>query len=335
MASEVAKVVSREWKSLAAEDKTQYEAMANIDRDRYYREKAAYKGPWKILNVKDPRAPKKPMSAFLAFSNERRKSVAEANPGLGNGEISGLLSKLWKESPEEIKNQYRSREAHERKKFKVAFAEWEKKCSMSTGSIEEDEDSQLPDNCGGSRGGDDDSSRSYHKKPPSESKEGDFNESLPPLFQRQQSSTTQLNMFQHAASTNEGQFLEQNQFSMFGNVAPDLESIFPILPTQQQLIPLPPGPLPNQPLLSLHQGAGSLPLPAQSFTGLASMQQSGGEIPVNPILTMSTPTQNPALATMEDYRSLDPFIETDTGGFLAAFAALEKEHQSKKSDQNE
>ena len=100
--------------------------IANRDRQRFEREKAGYNGPWKVPDVKDPNAPKKPMSAFLAFGNERRKAIAEANPTLSNTEISHLLSKLWRECPDHIKQHYRDREAREREEFKKIRAEWER-----------------------------------------------------------------------------------------------------------------------------------------------------------------------------------------------------------------
>mgnify|MGYP005851077441 CR=1 FL=1 len=126
-AAEVAKMVSQSWKSLSDEERAPWIEMGREDRERYEREKASYKGPWKIPDVKDPKAPKKPQSAFLAFSNERRKIVAKANPNMSGTEISGLMSQLWKECPEHMKQAYRDQEARERKTFKTAFAGWERK----------------------------------------------------------------------------------------------------------------------------------------------------------------------------------------------------------------
>jgi len=100
--------------------------MGREDRERYEREKASYKGPWKIPDVKGPNAPKKPQSAFLAFSNERRRIVAKANPNMTGAEISSLMSQLWKECPEHMKQAYRDQEARERKTFKKTFSEWER-----------------------------------------------------------------------------------------------------------------------------------------------------------------------------------------------------------------
>lgn len=126
-AAEAAKVVSQAWKDLSDADRVQFLELGRVDRERYEREKAAYKGPWKIPDIKDPNAPKKPMSAFLAFGNERRGLIAEANPTLTNTEISSLLSKLWKECPDHMKQAYRDRETRERAEFKKKFAAWERK----------------------------------------------------------------------------------------------------------------------------------------------------------------------------------------------------------------
>lgn len=120
-------MVSQSWKSLSEGERAPWIEMGRVDRERYEREKASYKGPWKIPDVKDPDAPKKPMSAFLAFSNERRKIVARANPNMSGTQISSLMSKLWRECPEHMKQSYRDQEAREREIFKQAFAVWERK----------------------------------------------------------------------------------------------------------------------------------------------------------------------------------------------------------------
>lgn len=80
--------------------------------------------------MKDPNTPKRPMSAFLAFSNERRKVIVEENPQLSGSEISSALSKLWKECPYEVKQQYREREAKERSIYKKQRVAW-KKCATA------------------------------------------------------------------------------------------------------------------------------------------------------------------------------------------------------------
>jgi len=120
----VAKLVSQAWKDLPDEGRSKWLELGRLDRERYEREKLAYKGPWKIPDVKHPNAPKRPCSAFLAFSNERRRAIVEGNPHLNSTQISSALSKMWKESPEDVKQMYREKEAREREVYKEQRTVW-------------------------------------------------------------------------------------------------------------------------------------------------------------------------------------------------------------------
>ena len=70
------------------------------------------------------------MSSFLAFSNERRRAIAEANPNMNGTELSILLAKLWKDCPADVKQSYRDREMREREVYKRHRAEWERQQDM-------------------------------------------------------------------------------------------------------------------------------------------------------------------------------------------------------------
>ena len=85
-------MVSQSWKDMSEEERFKWSEMARLDRERYDREKAAYHGPWKVLDTKDSETPKKPMSAFLAFGNERRQEIVAAHPDLSNAQVSQMLS---------------------------------------------------------------------------------------------------------------------------------------------------------------------------------------------------------------------------------------------------
>jgi hypothetical protein len=93
-------------------------------------EKTMYKGPWKVpakkRALKHPDAPKRPMSAYLAFSNSRRAMVKKENPEMGNGELSRLLATMWKEAPENIRKKYIDRELTERQAYNTVMATWKK-----------------------------------------------------------------------------------------------------------------------------------------------------------------------------------------------------------------
>lgn len=135
--SDIAKLISRAWKELPETDKSVWHHKAQLDRQRYDREKAAFKGPWKVPIVKDPNAPKKPMSAFLDYANERRRFIAEANPTMNGTEISCLLARLWRECPDDVRQRYRDREARERKIYKERRAQWERQKRELSESCEE------------------------------------------------------------------------------------------------------------------------------------------------------------------------------------------------------
>ena len=92
-------------------------------------EKASYTGPWQVpwkRAKKDPSAPKRPMSAFLYFSQGKRSVLKQQNPNMKNTEVSRLLGEMWRNASEEEKRPHVEKEKAEREKYKVAIAEWRK-----------------------------------------------------------------------------------------------------------------------------------------------------------------------------------------------------------------
>jgi hypothetical protein len=123
-------MVSDAWRNMGSEEREVYDDLAREDKARYEKEKANYQGPLGgagTKKVKDPNAPKRPMSAFLAFANSRRGEVKGCNPDCSNGEISKLLSVMWKEADEDIKKKYRDNEAAFWAAYKINIAEYRKK----------------------------------------------------------------------------------------------------------------------------------------------------------------------------------------------------------------
>jgi len=127
----IAGQISEEWRTLEQDAKKKWEEMAREDKERYQREKATYSGPWKVRTnlrkPKDPNSPKKPVPAYFAFSNERRQEVKNQNQNATNGEISRILSKMWKEASEEVRKMYLDSEAREREKYSEKMVEWKEK----------------------------------------------------------------------------------------------------------------------------------------------------------------------------------------------------------------
>jgi transcription factor SOX1/3/14/21 (SOX group B) len=64
------------------------------------------------------------MSAFLYFSQDKRKIIKAANPDMANTEISRVLGEMWKNTSLEERKVHIDREAEERKKYKIEIASW-------------------------------------------------------------------------------------------------------------------------------------------------------------------------------------------------------------------
>ncbi|KAJ3412811.1 Non-histone chromosomal protein 6 [Chytridiales sp. JEL 0842] len=46
--------------------------------------------------VKDPNAPKKPLTPYFQFLNSNRQRIKDANPGASFGELNKILGAEWK-----------------------------------------------------------------------------------------------------------------------------------------------------------------------------------------------------------------------------------------------
>lgn len=120
----VAKLVSEAWKNLTPQELEPFEELARKDKARYEIEKRMYSGPWKVSaeKIRDPKAPKRPCSAFLSFSNNMRDRVKKRFPTASSAEILRELAKMWKDSPE--RQVFIQRELASREQYKAAIAEW-------------------------------------------------------------------------------------------------------------------------------------------------------------------------------------------------------------------
>ncbi|OEU15810.1 HMG-box, partial [Fragilariopsis cylindrus CCMP1102] len=108
--TEVAKMVSIAWKALPEDEREKWEELARQDKARYEMEKSMYTGPWKVPATKrinkDPKAPKRPMSAFLSFSNSKRQYVKNKHKDVKNAEVSRILAQMWKDADAEEKKMF-------------------------------------------------------------------------------------------------------------------------------------------------------------------------------------------------------------------------------------
>ena len=73
---------------------------------------------------KDPNAPTRPMSTFLAYSNAKRAEVKKKNPTMNNVELSRALAQMWKEAPDEEKKDHIDKEYQLRQTYLSEIAIW-------------------------------------------------------------------------------------------------------------------------------------------------------------------------------------------------------------------
>jgi hypothetical protein len=66
------------------------------------------------------------MSAYLRFANERRGEVKAQNPDSSNGEISKILSDMWKVIPDELRKEFKEDEQSKWAAYKIGMQEWRK-----------------------------------------------------------------------------------------------------------------------------------------------------------------------------------------------------------------
>ena len=123
-------MVSKEWRSMSPEEREIWEEKSRNDKSRYEAEMQVYNESRKTKRTKkDPDAPKRPMSAFLAFSNQRRRALKRDNPHATNADLSKMLSKQWKEATPEFKAEFVEEEAKKRAQYKIDIVAWRKKKS--------------------------------------------------------------------------------------------------------------------------------------------------------------------------------------------------------------
>lgn len=130
--TEVAKMVSKAWKVLPDDEREIWEEMARQDKARYEMEKSVYTGPWKVpvpqkRMVKDPIAPKRPMSAFSAYSKSKRAYVKNLHKERKNVEISRILAQMWKVENAEEKQGFIDEERNLREEYKISMSEFIKR----------------------------------------------------------------------------------------------------------------------------------------------------------------------------------------------------------------
>ncbi|KAL7572111.1 hypothetical protein ACA910_001748 [Epithemia clementina (nom. ined.)] len=134
---DILSIVAKQWSELSARERAFWDEEARNDKVRFVREKAEFKG---VLTAPKRRArkpkdaPKRPMSAFLKFSQTRRNMVRTANPELNNTDVSRLLGEIWRNASPAEQRPYVEQEKRERAQYKAIIKKWREKQAQKEAS---------------------------------------------------------------------------------------------------------------------------------------------------------------------------------------------------------
>ncbi len=78
----------------------------------------------KFKKRKDPKAPKKPLTGYLHFCQERRSKLSEKYPEMKMTELSSKLGKLWKSLTPTKRKPYEEMYAKDRDRYDAEMEEY-------------------------------------------------------------------------------------------------------------------------------------------------------------------------------------------------------------------
>ena len=89
--------------SIAAKRTVKAAGKKGVAKKKKDSEEDAYTGAGKAKAEKDPNAPKKPMTSYFIYMNEKRPEVKAADPSLSFGALTKKLTENWRALDEEEK----------------------------------------------------------------------------------------------------------------------------------------------------------------------------------------------------------------------------------------
>eukprot|EP01116_Phalansterium_solitarium_P017452 TRINITY_DN4304_c0_g1_i1.p1 TRINITY_DN4304_c0_g1~~TRINITY_DN4304_c0_g1_i1.p1 ORF type:complete len:270 (+),score=96.62 TRINITY_DN4304_c0_g1_i1:72-812(+) len=114
---EVGKMLGQEWRQLSDAHRQVYLQQAEMDKARSVRERASY-----TANL----PPKRPMSSFMLFANDKRADVVRDSPDAGIAEIGKRLGQLWKEADDVVKAEYARKAAEAKAAYEQQMSAFKK-----------------------------------------------------------------------------------------------------------------------------------------------------------------------------------------------------------------
>ncbi|KAF6216510.1 hypothetical protein GE061_000852 [Apolygus lucorum] len=151
--AEFSKKCAERWKSMSDKEKKRFHELADKDKQRYETEMKDYtpsendKRRGKKRKMKDPNAPKRPLTAFFLFSNVERSKVKEINPEYTAGDTSKELGRRWSEADPSVKSKYQELADKDKARYDIEMSEYKLKGKFTSAAqrAKEEEEAELDD----------------------------------------------------------------------------------------------------------------------------------------------------------------------------------------------
>jgi len=138
--TDIARLAGEKWRECSEADKEKYQKAYKKDKAKYDIAMQSYVPPKgsdagkKRKKVKDPNAPKKPLTAYFAWMSENRERIKNENDGASIGEVAKIAGEEWRELDASSKSKYEKAYKAAMEKYKVEMANYKPgKVSASKG----------------------------------------------------------------------------------------------------------------------------------------------------------------------------------------------------------
>ena len=118
----IAKKCSERWKGMNEKEKKRFNETADFNRKRQQKDK----------KVKDPHAPKKPLSAYFLFCADERPKLLNNQTGMSVSEAARELGARWKTVPAEIKSKYEQMALEQKDLYRNEMANYKNQTLIPT-----------------------------------------------------------------------------------------------------------------------------------------------------------------------------------------------------------
>jgi len=145
--TEIGKKLGEHWNALTEEERKKYEEESRREHQRYLKEMEV----WRIQypnaiepprrrkkfggKLKDPRKPKRAMSSFMFFMNQKRPQVRQERPELKLQELGKVFSEKWKALNAEEKKVYEEMAKKDKERSEIEMDAYNKLLAQESAGI--------------------------------------------------------------------------------------------------------------------------------------------------------------------------------------------------------